>query len=160
MELSCDFTFLYYVSCYGVSYEVQIKGDFSVEEVDIVSHVDDCFDQMKGSMTKEITFTLNDNSNHATILGNDSMLRRTFTNLLSNAYKFTVQGGTIQSNIWIEKEILYCSIEDSGIGIPRKDLNILFHRMSGIGRHGLEGQKSTGIGLSFVKEILDYGFLG
>ncbi|OUR97047.1 hypothetical protein A9Q84_11995 [Halobacteriovorax marinus] len=135
--------------------EVQLKGDFTISEIDIFSLVNDCFDQMKGSMTKDIAFTLNDNSDHATILGNDSMLRRTFTNLLSNAYKFTAHGGTILSHIWIDSDYLYCTIQDTGIGIPKKDLKSLFSRMSGAGRHGLEGQKSTGIGLSIVKEILD-----
>lgn len=135
--------------------EIQLKGEFELKEVDMVELINETVDQLKGTMTKKIEFSLINESDHAMIYGNDSMLRRTFTNLLSNAYKFTADGGRISSRIWTEDNTLYCTVEDSGIGIPEKDLSNIFIRMSGVGRHGLEGQKSTGIGLSIVKEIVD-----
>lgn len=135
--------------------EVQLQDEIDLLEVDLVEIVKESFEQMKGSMTKDIEFKIIDKSNKAKIFGNDSMLRRTFTNLLSNAYKFTEDGGEISSTIWCEDEMLYCTVKDSGIGIPKEDLSNVFVRMSGVGRYGLEGQKSTGIGLSIVKEIVE-----
>jgi DNA-binding response OmpR family regulator/two-component sensor histidine kinase len=135
--------------------EVQLKDNIDLEEVDLVEIVEDCFAQMKGSMSKSIKFTLKDEASSSIIYGNDSMLRRTFTNLLSNAYKFTEDGGSITSRIWSEGTVVYCTVEDSGIGIPQENLSNIFVRMSGVGRSGLEGQKSTGIGLSIVKEIVE-----
>jgi signal transduction histidine kinase len=135
--------------------EVQLKDELDLFEVDLHEIIKESYEQMKGSMSKSIEYTIDDRSDNAKIFGNDSMLRRTFTNLLSNAYKFTEDGGVISSKIWCEEDIVYCTIKDSGIGIPKKDLSNVFVRMSGVGRYGLEGQKSTGIGLSIVKEIVE-----
>ncbi|WP_127715789.1 response regulator [Halobacteriovorax sp. HLS] len=135
--------------------EVQLKNELDLKEIDLAKIVEESFEQLKGAVKKKISFNIEDKSEHAIIYGNDSMLRRIFSNLLSNAYKFTEDGGEISSRIWCEEGIVYCTIQDSGIGIPQKYLNNVFVRMSGAGRYGLEGQKSTGIGLSIVKEIVD-----
>ena len=135
--------------------EVQLKEELELEEVDLSNIIQDSFSQLKGIMSKDITYTLKNNAKNSKIYGNDSMLRRTFTNLLSNAYKFTKDGGSITSRIWTEGSVVYCTVEDSGIGIPQESLSNIFVSMSGAGRNGLEGQKSTGIGLSIVKEIVE-----
>ena len=83
------------------------------------------------------------------------MLLRVFNNLLSNAYKFTPEKGKIFTHVKGDQDWIIVSIEDSGIGIPEKSIENLFNEFSGAGRTGLQGEKSTGLGLSIVKKIID-----
>ncbi len=67
--------------------------------------------------------------------------------ILTNAAKYTEEGGTIE--IWLEQEVL--CIRDNGIGIQEEDLPRIFE-WGYTGYNGRLDKKSTGIGLSLTKE--------
>ena len=67
--------------------------------------------------------------------------------ILTNAAKYTEEGGTIE--IWLEQEVL--CIRDNGIGIQEEDLPRIFE-WGYTGYNGSLDKKSTGIGLSLTKE--------
>jgi len=74
--------------------------------------------------------------------------------VLNNAIKFTNSGGRISvfiSNLYREVEII---ITDTGIGIPEKDLPFIFQKFHRISRQEADNS-GTGIGLVFVKQIVD-----
>lgn len=71
-------------------------------------------------------------------------------NLLSNAFKFTPEGGNIQFLAKDQNGKLHIQIRDSGKGIPQKELDKIFNRFYQV--EGTEHQ-GTGIGLSLVKEL-------
>ncbi len=85
-------------------------------------------------------------------------LDKVLYNLLSNAFKFTSNGGFISINITKEKvlspglfsEEVRIDISDSGIGIPPKNLNKIFDRFYHTGF-----SIGTGIGLNFSKELVE-----
>lgn len=74
-------------------------------------------------------------------------------NLLSNAFKFTPDGGTIQLRaIWKNGDLKIC-VEDSGPGIPEKLREKVFERFYKIDNDShIEG---TGLGLAMVREFVD-----
>lgn len=81
------------------------------------------------------------------------LLRHILTNLLSNALKYSPEGGTVEFTLTSEGEQLILSVQDSGIGIPESDLIHLFEsfqRASNVG--SLPG---TGLGLAIVKKCVD-----
>jgi signal transduction histidine kinase len=84
-----------------------------------------------------------------------SELSRIVNNLLSNALKFTPQGGDISVTVRHAKpsgvEIV---IADTGIGIPPEKIPLLFNRYSKTSRPGTDGEASTGLGLSIVKDLI------
>lgn len=75
-------------------------------------------------------------------------------NLLSNAMKFTPDGGRITVRGGRDGELLYWEVEDSGCGIPEKDVAKVFERF-----HQVDGGKTgkiqgTGLGLSLSRELV------
>ncbi|MEM6829260.1 MAG: ATP-binding protein [Bacteroidota bacterium] len=76
-------------------------------------------------------------------------------NLVSNAIKYTKKGG--QANISFKEvnEKIQITVEDSGRGIPQKDLNRIFERFYRVEKSRSREKGGTGLGLSIVKHILE-----
>ncbi|MBT6499551.1 MAG: response regulator [Deltaproteobacteria bacterium] len=90
------------------------------------------------------------------ISGDKNALIRIFNNLLSNAIKFTPKNGKVKQIIEeTENNRLCISIIDTGIGIPAASIPFLFDKFSKASRPGTAGEKSTGLGLSITKELIE-----
>lgn len=136
--------------------EVQMQREkMRVTKINLCSLLNDILKKNQITNTKNIKFNFSSIEDSVFILGNESLLTRLFQNLLSNAYKFTGRDGKIDIRVMKKGEKVEVDIEDNGIGMPKEFLNKIFESMSGIGRQGTEGEKSTGIGMSIVKEIAD-----
>jgi len=77
-----------------------------------------------------------------------------FTNLLTNALKFT-EKGYVEISLQENKNKVVCSVSDTGIGISQEDLNRVFNKFQQFGRVAGSGEKGTGLGLSIVKGIVE-----
>lgn len=76
-----------------------------------------------------------------------------FRQLLSNAVKYTPEGGTITVLISKNKQGIYLSLKDSGIGIPTQDQRRIFDK-GFTGENGRKSeQHSTGIGLYLAHSL-------
>ncbi|MDA0667297.1 MAG: ATP-binding protein [Planctomycetota bacterium] len=76
-------------------------------------------------------------------------------NLLSNAMKFTPDGGSVTISTGVENDFLWIEVEDTGCGIPEKDVKKVFDRF-----HQVDGGKGgkiqgTGLGLALSKELVE-----
>ena len=81
------------------------------------------------------------------------LIRFIMLNLLSNAFKYSPEGGRIKLMISSTPEYLQFSVSDEGIGIPKKDMDDLFKPFFRAGNTGeIEG---TGLGLSIVRRAVD-----
>ena len=74
-------------------------------------------------------------------------------NILSNAIKFTNVGGKIDINLYIENEQVCISIKDTGIGIPKDKIEVIFENFEQIDTTLSRGCEGTGMGLSVVKKL-------
>ncbi|MEO5932774.1 MAG: HAMP domain-containing sensor histidine kinase, partial [Duganella sp.] len=82
-----------------------------------------------------------------------AMWEKIVLNLLSNAFKFTLEGG-IRISLKVRGDGVELKVADSGVGIPQADAALVFDRF-----HRVEGQRGrsmegSGIGLSLVKEMV------
>ncbi len=86
---------------------------------------------------------------------NKQEFQRVISNLFSNAIKFTPSGGeiTIAAGLFDDGRVAI-KISDSGIGISADLLPIIFDKFSKARRKGIEGEKSTGLGMWIVKHIV------
>jgi len=82
-------------------------------------------------------------------------LEKILSNLLSNAFKFTPKDGRIVVRAKVEGDMLMLSVEDTGIGIPSDQVNIIFERFYQIDNSHSWLQEGAGIGLSLVKELTE-----
>ncbi|MDM4772702.1 PAS domain S-box protein [Solimonas sp. SE-A11] len=86
--------------------------------------------------------------------GDLDRLTQVFSNLLSNAAKYTEPGGHIRLAVWREADTAVISITDDGIGIPSADLEHVFDLFSQVRAHQGRAEGGLGIGLSLVRNLV------
>ncbi len=84
-------------------------------------------------------------------------IRQILMNLLGNAFKFTEKGG-ISLSVAIERRhdegvTLLFSVKDTGMGIPKKKLDILFDKFSQVDKEITRNYGGTGLGLAISKQL-------
>jgi PAS domain S-box-containing protein len=89
----------------------------------------------------------------ASVSVDEQLVRHIVTNLLSNALKYSPQGGKVGLHLRCGTDVVTISVEDQGIGIPdggRKRIFEAFHRFENVG--AISG---TGLGLAILKRSVD-----
>lgn len=76
-------------------------------------------------------------------------------NLVSNAIKFTHDSGSITVTVEEQEAHVLITVADNGIGIPANVQPYLFDRFTVARRAGIRGEKSTGLGMSIIKTIVE-----
>ena len=76
-------------------------------------------------------------------------------NLVSNAIKFSPSGTTMEVTLRPGKDSFVLSVQDQGPGIPEEERKLLFRSFQKLSARPTGGEKSTGLGLSIVKRIVD-----
>jgi DNA-binding response OmpR family regulator/anti-sigma regulatory factor (Ser/Thr protein kinase) len=77
------------------------------------------------------------------------------TNILSNAFKFTEEGGRINVSIQSTDGKAEIKVSDTGIGIPKEKLNKIFDRFYQVGDTHKRRGEGAGIGLALTKELVE-----
>src|SRR5207245_8914883 len=92
-----------------------------------------------------------------TLVADTDKLRRTLINLLANALKFTPAGGqiTVAVHASTDAAAVHFSVTDTGPGIPREAFDRIFEKFGQVAMHQTTGQKSTGLGLTFCKMVVE-----
>jgi PAS domain S-box-containing protein len=130
---------------------------FEPERIDSKLLVEKIIRSMSGAAMQkgiEIFSTIGKNK---FIFGDNNLVGQVFSNILSNAIKFTSRGDkiTILVNSDSSMRFLEFSISDTGRGIKEEDLNKLFSVDKKYTSEGTAGEKGSGLGLSLVKEIVE-----
>ena len=87
------------------------------------------------------------------VLADPNMMLLVINNLLTNAIKFTPEGGEIRISSKIGEGYVEVAIRDSGIGIP-KDLMEELNKGKVLSQAGTGGEKGSGIGLLLTLELM------
>ena len=82
-------------------------------------------------------------------------IERVIINILSNAIKYTDNGGQITVYVGFVYNDAYIKIKDTGRGIPKEDLKKIFERFYRVDKDRARGTGGTGLGLAIAKEILN-----
>ncbi len=89
------------------------------------------------------------------IQGVEGPLKSVFSNLISNAFRYTSEGGKIKIRWYSDKDGAHFEVEDSGIGISSEHLSRLTERFYRIDTARSRDTGGTGLGLAIVKHVLD-----
>ena len=82
-------------------------------------------------------------------------LQQVWTNLISNAYKYTPNGGTITVQAKSDKEIITCSVKDTGVGMTEGEVEKLFNKFWRSEDAYVRDQPGTGLGLAIAKNLVE-----
>jgi two-component system sensor histidine kinase VicK len=81
-------------------------------------------------------------------------IEQVFQNILSNANKYTPEGGKIIIGLDYTDSMVSISFKDTGIGIPNEDLPRIFERFYRVDKTRSREMGGTGLGLSIAQEII------
>ena len=87
--------------------------------------------------------------------GDGARLQQVIWNLLSNAFKFTPRGGTVEVRLESAAHSARVSVTDTGAGISKEFLPYVFDRFRQSGNFATRAQGGLGLGLSIVKYIVE-----
>ena len=101
-----------------------------------------------------IDYQLNYQANRELITQFDAgKMEKIINNLLSNAFKYTPDGGKIELTVQEEEEHLYIEVKDTGVGIAAEELPHIFERFYQSKNAQQISAKGTGIGLALAQEL-------
>lgn len=125
--------------------------------------VDQVLDAVVGLMrveaeNKGLTLTVNIAPNLPPVRATPDQLKSIWTNLISNAIKYTEPGGRVTVTVAPDGDEVVGSVEDTGIGISREDMPRLFEEFFRTEQAKSMVQRGTGVGLAIVKRTVEsYG---
>lgn len=134
-----------------------LHGQGTKEPIDVISLVDQCAASVTSAADKkEIVINKDFPPGSAAVLANRKELQQVFINIISNAVKFSPQGGQIRIAILkkAKKEYVLVTISDEGPGIAQEERKLIFNRYfrSKTVRKHMDG---VGLGLYISRKIVD-----
>ncbi len=103
---------------------------------------------------KNITIHNDVRENIAPIKADKDKLMQIFVNVLDNAVKFTQESGNVAITVVVADAYTVVSISDTGIGVPKDEIQRLGERFYRVDRSRSRDLGGTGLGLSIVKHLM------
>lgn len=133
-------------------------GTFAVdpEKTDILEVCDSVISELKPQIEeKKLVFKKDYMENMPHFMLDPKLMRIVFQNLISNAVKYTPEGGTISVGISKDVDNLLLKISDTGYGVPKDQQAKLFTKLFRADNVREKATDGTGLGLYIVKSIIE-----
>ena len=129
------------------------KVEFKPVALELRTFVEALVDEVLSATGRRCSIELSLSDMPAEIYGDERLLRHIFTNLLTNAVKYSHAGQAARLEIARADADMVCAIHDQGIGIPEADLKWLFNAFHR--GHNVDDRTGTGLGLVIVRRCVD-----
>ena len=130
------------------------QAQVKVEPLDVPAFCEQVAAQFRPQAEKkEIELRVRTAAEWPEIRQDSQKLRQVVANLLSNAVKFTPDGGRITMVAAAEGDKLLIAVEDTGVGIPPEEQEMVFQKFRQASNPLTREQGGTGLGLSIVREL-------
>jgi two-component system sensor histidine kinase VicK len=132
----------------------QRSPELKTEAVNISSLTKGAIDLLKfRAAQKQLQLSFEGTGNIEVYADREKMIR-VVSNLITNAIKFTPEGGSIDVRLRTDDTYAIIEIRDSGIGIPKELGEKIFDTFTEAKRPGTNGEQPFGLGLSLAKQIV------
>lgn len=130
--------------------------DYSPQNYDIICFIEGiCQSVVDFAKQKNIDVIFDTYIEEKVVCFDLDKMERIILNILSNAIKFSKDGGVIKIDIEENDDNIEIKISDNGIGIPKNKLNSIFDRFKQVDGNTIRKGEGSGIGLYLVKCLVD-----
>ncbi len=105
-------------------------------------------------ITRSLELNLELQNSDQTVYADPEKLQQIISNLISNAVKFTPDGGNVMVTVSTENDATHIKVSDSGIGISQKELTKIFERFYQADNSVSRIHEGSGIGLSLARDYV------
>ncbi|MFA7746157.1 MULTISPECIES: ATP-binding protein [Salinicoccus] len=131
------------------------KIDLQMSTIDLTEVLESALFKVKMEIEKKgLTLKIQVDESVPHIEADGIRLEQIFTNLLGNAIRYTEKGSVVVK-VWNADKKIHIMIEDTGIGIPEKDLPLIFDRFHRVEKSRSRELGGTGLGLAIVKNLVE-----
>ncbi|HKO14790.1 MAG TPA: ATP-binding protein [Gemmatimonadaceae bacterium] len=102
---------------------------------------------------KHLQYEVTDDSGGATVCGDADKIVQILVNVLSNAVRFTAEGGRIDVHCAATSTAVLTSVRDTGVGIPPDKLEAVFEPFVQVDRTYTSQRQGAGLGLAISREL-------
>lgn len=132
------------------------RTSWKVETFEFARFIEHIYDVMSAdARARGHNFTKECENGIPDITADREKLQQVVINIVSNAVKYTPEGGNIDIKAAAEKDFAVITVTDNGVGIPKEDLPRIFERFYRVEKSRASDAGGTGLGLAIAKEILD-----
>lgn len=104
---------------------------------------------------KKINIILDSPAELPSIMANLQSIEEVISNLITNAIKYSPDGGSITLKASVENDYFTLHVKDTGFGIPEEDLDKIFTKFHRVKDENTRTIHGTGLGLAIVKSIIE-----
>lgn len=132
------------------------KLDIELQPVNLSSLVSDVVAGTEPlAQKKGVGLSTQEESGLPPIFADPLRIRQVLLNVVSNAIKFTPEGGQVTIRLWQDGETLAVSVTDTGIGISPQEAGKLFREFTQLSRRNNQPREGTGLGLALAKRLVE-----
>lgn len=127
----------------------------SKEWVDFPIFFNRIIDRFELSKNQNVTFIRDIPEDDLFVEVDEDKITQVLYNIISNAMKYSPEGGTITFRTKEEDDMITISISDEGVGIPKDNLDKIFDRFYRVDKARTRKLGGTGLGLAIAKEMVN-----
>jgi PAS domain S-box-containing protein len=132
------------------------KLRLDIQSVDLAAVIEDTADVLlPAAEAKGLDFRVSVDVENQVISGDPERLQQIVWNLISNAIKFTPNGGRVEVSLNRVDPHLQVSVSDTGKGISAESLPHIFDRFQQVDESGARRRSGLGLGLSLVRDLVE-----
>ena len=129
--------------------------EFSFETFSLEKSIYDVYNAMQlEAQRRSHHFSVTIKTELPQIYGDRARIEQVLINMISNAFKYTRDGGVVSITAGRKEELVWVCVRDNGIGIPEEDVPKVFDRFYRVDKARSRESGGTGLGLSIASEIV------
>ncbi|MDM8101369.1 cell wall metabolism sensor histidine kinase WalK [Oceanobacillus oncorhynchi] len=125
------------------------------ERTEFMGYVHQVLDRYEMNLPETITLERQIPKGKSFVWMDRDKVTQVFDNIITNAFKYSPEGGKVRVNLDVRRHMVIVSIQDEGVGIPYDKLDKIFDRFYRADRARTRKFGGTGLGLAITKELVE-----
>ena len=129
--------------------------DLTIEVVNFNQFFHRIIDRFEMSKSQNVAFSRMLPEKEYFVAIDPDKLTQVIDNIISNALKYSPDGGTVRFGFTVKDDFMQVMISDDGMGIPKENVDRIFDRFYRVDRARARSMGGTGLGLAIAREMIE-----